>query len=121
MSEGEPPVCLERGLVEIRTTFGSRDAALACAERLVRARLAGCVQVDGSVVSTYAWQGAIERADEWRCTCKTTDAARDACVAAILADHPYDTPQIVAVPVEASPSYATWVNTSVGTKSPEGL
>jgi periplasmic divalent cation tolerance protein len=117
----EPPDCLVGGLVEIRTTFGSRDAALACAARLVRDRLAGCVQVDGPVISTYAWQGAIERADEWRCTCKTTSAAREACVAVILADHPYDTPQIVVVPVEASAAYAKWVHETVSTKPPEGL
>ncbi len=102
------------GLVEIRTTFDSRDAAMGCAERLVRDCLAACVQVDGPVTSTYVWNGALEQAEEWRCGCKTTRAMSDACVAAILAGHGYETPQVVVIPVEATPAYAAWVDTAVG-------
>ena len=69
------------GIVEIRTTFASRGAAEACSARLVAERLAACVQIDGPLRSTYAWNGAIESAEEWRCTCKTTVAGRPpACV-----------------------------------------
>jgi len=100
-------------LVEIRTTFGSRDAAAACGRRLVAARLAACVQLEGPIVSTYRWRDAIETADEWRCTCKTTAARREACVAAILAGHEYQTPQVTVVPVAATPAYAAWVRESV--------
>jgi periplasmic divalent cation tolerance protein len=121
MPELKPSALLVGGLVEIRTTFGSRDAALACAERLVRDRLAACVQVDGPIISTYSWRGAIERADEWRCVCKTTLAAREACVAAIQAGHPYEIPQVVAAPFEASPAYAAWVAESVRPGSADGL
>jgi periplasmic divalent cation tolerance protein len=113
MSEKEPHGALVGGLVEIRTTFGTRDAALACGTRLVEAKLAACAQVEGPISSTYAWQGAVERADEWRCVCKTTIAARDECVAALVAGHPYETPQIVVIPAEASAAYAAWVADSV--------
>jgi len=105
---------LVSGLVEIRTTFASRDAAVACAERLVRARLAACVQVDGPVTSTYFWKGAVEQAEEWRCACKTTRATSAACIVAIIAGHGYETPQVVVIPVEVTPAYAAWVNASVG-------
>jgi periplasmic divalent cation tolerance protein len=105
---------LEPGLVEIRTTFPSQAAAAACAERLVAGRLAACVQVDGPVASTYRWREAVETATEWRCTCKTTAARREACVAAIVADHAYETPQVTVVSLEASPAYAAWVRGSVG-------
>jgi periplasmic divalent cation tolerance protein len=105
---------IERGLVEIRTTFGSREAAAACAERLVTARLAACVQVDGPLASTYRWQAAIETATEWRCTCKTTTGRRDACVTAILGSHEYQTPQLTVAAVEATAAYAAWVRESVG-------
>lgn len=80
---------------------------------LVESRLAACVQVEGPIMSTYSWEGAVERADEWRCVCKTTQAACEACVVAILAGHPYETPQVVAVSVEASPAYAAWVAETV--------
>ena len=101
-------------LVEIRTTFGDRAAAEACAARLVRERLAACVQVDGPVTSTYAWRGAIEAAAEWRCTCKTTPGRAAACRDAIAAGHSYDVPEIVSTTVTAATAYAAWVRESVG-------
>lgn len=105
---------LEPGLVEIRTTFPSQATAAASAELLVAGRLAACVQVEGPISSTYRWQGAVETAVEWRCTCKTTAARRDDCVAAILSGHAYETPQVTVVSLEASPAYAAWVRESVG-------
>jgi periplasmic divalent cation tolerance protein len=113
MSTASRPSGIESGLVEIRTTFGSRAVAAACASRLVADRLAACVQVEGPLASTYAWQGGVETAEEWRCTCKTTAARRAACVAGILAGHEYQTPQVTIVPLEATADYAAWVRDSV--------
>ncbi len=104
---------LEAGFVEIRTMFGSRREASACAERLVAGRLAACVQVEGPVTSTYRWEATIETAEEWRCTCKTTLGRREACIEAILAGHPYETPQVTVVAVAATAAYAAWVRASV--------
>ena len=101
-------------ICEIRTTFGDRAAADACASRLVGERLAACVQIDGPVASTYAWRGGVESAQEWRCTCKTTTARAGACRAAIAERHPYDVPEIVVSQVTAPDSYAAWVRESVG-------
>ncbi|MFM8379162.1 MAG: divalent-cation tolerance protein CutA [Planctomycetia bacterium] len=105
---------IEPGLVEIRSTFASRAAAAACAERLVTSGLAACVHIDGPLTSIYSWQGAVETAEEWRCTCKTTLARRDDCVAGILAVHDYETPQVTIVTLEATAAYAAWVRASVG-------
>lgn len=113
MSTASRPPGIQSGLVEIRTTFGSRAAAAACASRLVADRLAACVQVEGPLASTYVWQGDVETAEEWRCTCKTTTARREACVAGILAGHEYQTPQVTIVPFEATAGYAAWVRDSV--------
>jgi periplasmic divalent cation tolerance protein len=101
-------------IVEIRTTFGDRAAAEACAARIVRERLAACVQIDGPVASTYVWRGAVETADEWRCTCKTTPGRADACRTAIVVGHPYELPEIVISTVIAAATYAAWVRESVG-------
>lgn len=100
-------------IVEIRTTLPRREAALALAERLVTGRLAACVQVDGPLTSVYRWQGAVEQAVEFRCTCKTTDARAAACTAAILADHEYDTPEVLEGRFHGSPAYAAWVRAAV--------
>jgi periplasmic divalent cation tolerance protein len=100
-------------VAEIHTTFAARDAAEACANRLVAAGLAACVQIDGPVHSTYRWRGAVETAVEWRCTCKTTPARAEACVAAIVAGHPYATPEVLVRQATATPAYAAWVRDSV--------
>lgn len=100
-------------IVEIRTTFPDRAAADACAARLVRERLAACVQVDGPVSSTYVWRAAVETAAEWRCTCKTTPHRAAACRTAIATGHPYDVPEIVESQATAAATYAAWVRESV--------
>lgn len=110
----EPPGRIAAGgVVEIRTTFAAREAAEACAARLVRERLAACVQIDGPIASTYAWRGAVETATEWRCTCKTSPRRAAACRAAIAAGHPYDLPEIIATLADAGEAYAAWVRESV--------
>jgi len=100
-------------IAEIRTTFPDREAAEACARRLVAARLAACVQIDGPVASVYHWQEQVEQSAEWRCTCKTTTAGLSACVAAILSAHPYELPEVLVAAVEATADYAAWVRAAV--------
>jgi periplasmic divalent cation tolerance protein len=100
-------------LTEIRTTFPTREAADACAAALVADRVAACVQVDGPIQSTYRWQEAIERATEFRCTCKTAPERANDCVAAIVRTHVYETPEILVSAVLASPAYAAWVRSCV--------
>ncbi len=107
----------ERGtVVEIRTTLPGRDRAEKCAHRLIAARLAACVQIDGPVTSIYRWQGTVETAEEFCCTCKTSPARALACEAAILATHDYATPELIVTVVDASPAYAAWVRAEVETK-----
>lgn len=113
MTEPAGTPIAEHCLVEIVTTFDTREAAVACGGRLVEGELAACVQIDGPVTSIYRWQGSVEAAEEWRCTCKTTPARREACLAAIQAAHPYETPQLTIALVGATRSYAAWVEQSV--------
>jgi periplasmic divalent cation tolerance protein len=108
------------GIVEIRTTFGVRSEAETCAALLVDRRLAACVQVEGPVQSTYRWQGAIERAEEFRCTAKTTAALAAACIDAIRRRHPYENPELLVAEVTAGAAYAAWVLESVAAHAGEG-
>jgi len=100
-------------LIEVRTTFGSRADAESCARQLVESRLAACVQVDGPLMSIYRWEEAVETAEEWRCTCKTTCERETDCVAAISMRHAYATPQLTVVRITASAAYAAWVRECV--------
>ena len=87
--------------------------AQALASALVEQRLAACVQCLPGVLSVYRWEGAVERASEVQLQIKT-DAARYAAVeAAILARHPYELPEIVAVEAVAGlDRYLDWIGAS---------
>jgi periplasmic divalent cation tolerance protein len=99
---------------QVTTTLPDRDAANRIGRRLVEERLAACAQVVGPVSSVYWWQGEVESASEWFCHLKTTAARVDALIARIRALHPYETPQIVAVPVvEGDAAYLRWIAESV--------
>ncbi|GGT48061.1 divalent-cation tolerance protein CutA [Streptomyces purpureus] len=94
----------------VLTTTDSAARAEELARGAVEARLAACAQISGPVTSVYHWQKAIETAEEWQVTFKTTEACYAALEAHLLAAHTYDTPEIVATPVvRASAAYVAWI------------
>ncbi len=97
--------------IEVQTTTARQDEAQQIAQALVEQRVAACVQISGPITSVYRWQGAIEKDQEWRCTAKTTRALFPAVEKAIRELHQYDTPQIIALPIElGSEDYLRWVD-----------
>lgn len=100
-------------VAEIRTTFSSRQDAVACGHHLIERGLAACVQIEGPLTSIYRWQGVVETAEEYGCRCKTTPAAVAACKAAIMSLHPYETPEILLSFSCGSTGYAAWVRENV--------
>lgn len=96
--------------VQVVTTMESKDDAQKMAKALVEKRLAGCVQIVGPITSTYWWQGEVETADEWLCLIKSSRHSYPQLEATIQAVHPYDTPEILAMPVVAgNPDYLQWL------------
>ena len=97
------------------TNMPAHDSATALAAALVEARLVACVNVLAACTSVYRWQGAVETAGEVPVLMKTTVARYAALEAAIRARHPYELPEIVAVPVEHGlPAYLDWVADETG-------
>ncbi len=83
----------------------------AFAQFLVSDRLAACVTVLGEVDSTYAWKGRVECSRERQILIKTAPARWPALVEAVRRQHPYEVPEIIAVPVtEGLPAYLRWVS-----------
>ena len=92
------------------------DAALAqqIAETLVGEQLAACVNIMAPCRSVYRWQGKLENASEVPLQIKTTAVAYPALQARLLQLHPYEVPEIVALPLAAGlPAYLTWVAAEV--------
>lgn len=96
--------------IQVFTTTETKAEAEEIARTLVDRQLAGCVQIVGPISSTYRWQGAVETAEEWLCLIKAGRAVYAELEAAIKEVHPYDTPEILAVPVAAgSNDYLAWL------------
>lgn len=96
----------------VLTNLPTVSAAESLASALVEARLAACVNRLPAVQSVYRWQGKIETADEITLLIKTTQAHYAAIEAAIRARHPYELPEVIAVPVTAGlPAYLQWIIT----------
>jgi periplasmic divalent cation tolerance protein len=94
----------------VLTNLPDRPAAEKLAEVLVSERLAACVNVLAPCRSVYRWKGALQNDEEIPVLVKTTAARYPALEAAIRANHPYELPEIVALPVERGfPAYLSWV------------
>ncbi|MDO5609370.1 MAG: divalent-cation tolerance protein CutA [Pseudomonadota bacterium] len=92
------------------STCPDRESAEHIARSLVDARLAACVNSVPGLVSTYRWQGAIERDDEWLLIIKTTTERLDALRARLLLLHPYELPELIAVKAaDGLAAYLDWV------------
>lgn len=96
--------------IQVFTTTETKDEAQAIARALVEERLAACVQVVGPISSTYWWEGEVETAEEYLCLIKASSALYDELEAAVKEIHPYDTPEILAMPVAAgNADYLKWL------------
>lgn len=94
----------------VLTNLPDRESALKLAQALVDERLAACVNVLGGGTSVYRWQGAVEHAEEVPVLIKTCAARYAQVEAAIVKLHPYELPEVIAVPVaQGLPEYLAWV------------
>jgi periplasmic divalent cation tolerance protein len=92
------------------TTTDSADEAERLARGLVEARLAACVQIVGPVRSAFRWEGSVSVETEWQLVVKTATARVDELSAWIAAEHSYDVPEVIAVPVVGGHApYLRWV------------
>jgi len=105
--------CQTRGeTLLVLTNLPDEASAQALATRLVTERLAACVNVLAPCRSVYRWQGGVESAQEVPLLIKTTAARYADLEAAIRAGHPYELPEIIAVPIAHGLSdYLDWVVT----------
>jgi periplasmic divalent cation tolerance protein len=102
---------LPRAAILVLTQMPDRDSARALARALVELRLAACVTVGAAGESLYHWHGEIETANEVPVVVKTRSEAYSAVERAIRDRHPYDLPEIVAIPItDGLPAYLDWID-----------
>jgi periplasmic divalent cation tolerance protein len=103
-----------RGYVVAYTTFADRAEALRMAQDLVDRNLVACAQIH-EIASVYRWQGNVEEATEFILTLKTAASRVDALKAHVLANHSYEVPEFLVVPVVAGHDrYLAWIDENVG-------
>jgi len=96
--------------IHVLVSIDSEERAHALQRLLVEERAAACVQVFGPISSAYWWQGQIEEAQEWLCLAKTCRRAYERLESLIKENHPYETPEIVAIPIVAGKKeYLAWI------------
>ncbi len=100
--------------VVVFVTVPSREVGLQIARELVERSLAACANVIGPATSIYRWEGAIQQEEEAMILIKTrADLFQDRLVPTILALHPYELPEIIALPIQMGlPAYLTWIDES---------
>jgi periplasmic divalent cation tolerance protein len=98
-----------RPLVALSTVESVADAER-IASTLVEERLAACVNVIGGLRSIYRWQGSVQRDDEVLLVIKTTRARFGELRQRLLAEHPYDVPELIALDVaDGALPYLDWI------------
>jgi periplasmic divalent cation tolerance protein len=99
----------------VLTNLPDRAAAERLADSLIEKRLAACVNILAPCRSVYRWKEAVQHDEEHPMLIKTTAECYPSLEAAIRAGHPYELPEIIAVPVERGlPAYIDWVAAETG-------
>jgi periplasmic divalent cation tolerance protein len=100
----------------VLTNLPDRAAAERLADTLVERQLAACVNILAPCRSIYRWKGEVQHDEEHPMLIKTTGACYAALEQAIRSEHPYELPEIIAVPIERGlPAYLDWVTAQTKT------
>jgi periplasmic divalent cation tolerance protein len=99
-----------REFVVALTTLGSPAQALRFVRRLVDERLIACGTIVPRATSVYRWRGQVTEEEEVVVLLKTAKTQWPALEAAVKAHHPYEVPELLALPVTAGlAGYLDWI------------
>nr|BFD81209.1 divalent-cation tolerance protein CutA [Streptomyces sp. Xyl84] len=107
-------------IVIAQTTIDDEEQAQTLARGAVESRLAACAHIDQPITATYRWKGAVETAQEWRISYKTTRERLPALEAWVAEQHSYEVPEWITLPVTGgSVAYLKWVVDETSPQSAE--
>jgi periplasmic divalent cation tolerance protein len=103
----------DAGTLLVITTLPDADSAAKVASSLVERRLAACVNILQAGTSVYEWEGEIHQDPEHVLLIKTSEARYGRLQTALMELHPYELPEIIAVPIiQGLPRYLHWIEES---------
>jgi periplasmic divalent cation tolerance protein len=93
------------------------ETASQLAHMLIQEKSAACVNILPGLISIYPWQDKIETAQEYLLIIKTREDQYQTVETLINTHHPYELPEIIAVPVERGlPDYLQWIDSCLAIK-----
>ena len=96
--------------IVVLCTCPDDTCARALAQTLLNEKLAACVNLSPQVTSLYCWQGKMEESQEVQLVIKTRRTMFGVLQERLLALHPYEVPEILALPILCgNPAYLQWV------------
>jgi len=96
--------------IQVITTVNDERKADEIARLLLTKRIVACVQIIGPISSSCWWKGQMVEANEWMCLAKAMAENYEEIQATIKSTHPYEVPEILAVPVHfGNPAYLSWI------------
>jgi periplasmic divalent cation tolerance protein len=100
--------------VVVLVTAPDRKTARKLAAAALRDKLIACANLVPGIESHYRWQGKLERGAEVLMVLKTTASRLAALERLVIAEHPYDTPEFVVLPIaHGHRRYLSWLRDSV--------
>jgi periplasmic divalent cation tolerance protein len=98
------------GCIVVLSTVPDTDTGRRIARAILERRLAACVNISGPLESLYWWEGKIQQDPEHLLVIKTREELFPALEEAVRSLHPYDVPEIIALPVrQGSSAYLDWI------------
>ena len=103
---------MDREYIIVLITTPNMDTGEMIANTLLEKKLAACVNFSAPIVSFYSWQGEINRDDEVLLIIKSrADLFESQLIPAVEAVHPYEVPEIIALPIlMGSSKYLSWID-----------
>jgi len=102
----------------VMTTMPDMASAEQLAEKLLDASLAACVNILPAMQSIYCWQGERQQGTEYQLIIKTSAIRYNEIENFIKNNHPYELPEIIALPVQHGlPAYMAWVTETTREKN----
>ncbi len=100
--------------LEVSTATETKDQAVALARVAVEGRLAAGAQITGPVTSVFWHAGEFGTGEEWRLVLRTHVSRLDELRTALVGNHPWQKPEVIATPIVASTGdYLDWIRKSV--------
>ena len=103
---------MENEYIIVLITTPNQETSEMIANTLLEKKLAACVNLVGSILSFYTWEGDINRDEEMLLIVKSRAELFDSeLIPAVRAVHPYDIPEIIALPIfMGSEDYLAWID-----------